>query len=187
MLVTTINRCSFNYPGNENLYLIVEAIPDDIIDNLDQAEDIILIDVDHIIQAFLYLTKAAVTQKVLRLIYSVSFGLKRDEDYFALNKIYKEFIIPRLIKDAKATQDGQTILRNIVDFYVNGFLGWSTIVKEDLRYFVDNYQLISRKNMTYWLQKAYLACNSNPELLVELKTLTKEIVTGEPNEALSDK
>lgn len=110
-----------------------------MIHNLDESEDIVVIDIDRIITCFSWLTASSVTTKVLRAVYAVSFGLRRDEDYYALNKLYKEFVLPRLIRDAKAIIDGQTILRNIVDFYVDGFVGWSTIIKDDLKYFLHHY------------------------------------------------
>lgn len=89
LVVIIINRCSLNYPGNDNLYQVIDSLPGDIIRNFDQAEDIVVVNVDRIINAFNCLTNSAITQKVLHLIYAVSFGFRRDEDYFALNKLYK--------------------------------------------------------------------------------------------------
>jgi hypothetical protein len=45
-------------------------------------------------------------------------------------------VLPRLVRDAKGLTEGQNLLKNIVDFYVDGFVGWSTIIKDDLRHFV---------------------------------------------------
>lgn len=77
-VVAIINRCSLEYPQNDNLLHVIEAIPDSNIRDLDESDDIVNIGVDRITHAFECLSISGVTPKFLKLVYAVSFGLRKD-------------------------------------------------------------------------------------------------------------
>lgn len=82
--------------------MAIEHLPESAINSLDETSDIINTDVSKIIMALNTLTKAVITPKILRFIYVVSDCFRRDEDFHALHRIYKEFILPQLVKRGKA-------------------------------------------------------------------------------------
>jgi hypothetical protein len=88
----------------------------------------------------------------------------RDSDFFTLKRIYKEMILPRLIKYSKSTSLCQNELRKLAKFYVEGFISWIPFTKEDLSYFFHGFNLVKRTDMEFWIRLACVCTLSDKTL-----------------------
>jgi len=145
--MSILRKCGLNFPGCDNLSVAVEHLPDIAINNIDECKDLRCLANDVLISAFMKLTRGCLGPKVLKLLHCLSFILMRESDFFTLKRLYKEVVLPRLVRFGKGTTSCQKELQKLVRFYVEGFIGLVQLTPQDLDCFFHGYNLVRRANM----------------------------------------
>lgn len=107
LLLSIIRRCSTDYPGTDNLCLLVDHLPDIAINSIDESRDLCSLTSNIFVSCFARLTKSSLTVRTVKLLQTLSFALRRDSDFFTLKRLFKEIVLPRFVRYHKSTTASQ--------------------------------------------------------------------------------
>lgn len=186
-ITSIIKKCELKFPGCDNLAMAVDHLPEIAINNIDECKDLRCLPNDVLISTFVKMTRSDLSVKAIKLLHALSFVLMRESDFFTLKRLYKEIVLPRIIKWGKGTNICQKELQKLAKFYVEGFLGLVSLTPEDLECFFFGFSLVKRSYMEFWIKLACLCAFSDKNLQSHLRRHTTSIITNDPMTILTDK
>ena len=93
---------------------------------------------DNMCNFFQAITKSAMSKEIVCLISKMCNMLKNEDEYFKLRIIYQRFILPVLVRRAKACSKVEEAIHEISSFFILGFLKHCDIGEEGIQCMLNN-------------------------------------------------
>lgn len=114
---------------------------------------------ENICNFFIAITKSAISKEIICLISKISQMLRNEDEYFKLRIIYEKFILPILIRRAKACNKVEDAVYEISSFFVLGFLKHCDIGEVGLECVLKNIGKIKdEKIKRKWVELCSIIC-----------------------------
>lgn len=171
VLVTIWELCRKKYEGAENYFLVLEHIPDNLLQKtiLNNRKEFHDYKTEDYVKLFTVLSQVSLSPKIVRLALLLSEMLRELKDFFLMRSFYYDFILPRIIAGPlKLSTVAKDELRELVSMYVEGFNEHISISSDQLREMVAQLADQDPALSEYWLRIAFVIAHPQPQLVKTL-------------------